>query len=114
LILLFQCIGINFPGLADEWDAVKEAYAAANRALGNIVKVTPSSKVVGDLANFMVSNSLNELTLVERAEELSFPKSVIEFMQARSLTRDSNSAPHRCVYVLLSNVATYQVELEWY
>jgi hypothetical protein len=68
-------------GLADEWDAVKEAYAAANRALGCIVKVTPSSKVVGDLANFMVTNSLNEHTLVERAGELSFPKSVVEFMQ---------------------------------
>lgn len=70
-------------GLADQWDAVKEAYAAANRALGNIVKVTPSSKVVGDLANFMVANDLDEHTLVERAADLSFPTSVIEFMQAR-------------------------------
>ena len=71
----------NDAGLADEWDAVKEAYAAANRALGNIVKVTPSSKVVGDLANFMVANSLDEHTLVEKAADLSFPNSVIEFMQ---------------------------------
>ena len=62
---------------------MKEAYAAANRALGNIVKVTPSSKVVGDLANFMVANDLDEQTLVERAEDLSFPSSVVEFMQAR-------------------------------
>lgn len=60
---------------------MKEAYAAANRSLGNIVKVTPSSKVVGDLANFMVANSLDEHSLVERAEELSFPTSVVEFMQ---------------------------------
>ena len=68
-------------GLADEWDAVKEAYAAANRALGNIVKVTPSSKVVGDLANFMVANKLDDASLVERAPDLSFPNSVVQFMQ---------------------------------
>ncbi|KAG2483618.1 hypothetical protein HYH03_017498 [Edaphochlamys debaryana] len=53
----------------------------ANRALGDIVKVTPSSKVVGDLAQFMVQNGLDERTLVERAESLSFPSSVVEFMQ---------------------------------
>lgn len=70
-------------GLAEQWDQVKEAYAAANRALGNIVKVTPSSKVVGDLANFMVANDLDEHSLVERAEDLSFPTSVVEFMQVR-------------------------------
>ena len=68
-------------GLGDSWDAVKAAYAAANRALGDIVKVTPSSKVVGDLAQFMVSNSLDEHTVVERAAELSFPASVVEYMQ---------------------------------
>jgi len=68
-------------GLGDEWDKVKIAYAAANRALGDIVKVTPSSKVVGDLAQFMVQNNLDEKTVVERAEELSFPGSVVEFMQ---------------------------------
>ena len=79
--LKFQSMSL---GLAEEWDSVKEAYAAANRALGNIVKVTPSSKVVGDLANFMVSNKLDEFSLVEQAESLSFPTSVIEFMQVRS------------------------------
>lgn len=43
--------------------------------------MTPSSKVVGDLAQFMVQNKLNRKTLQERADELSFPSSVIEFMQ---------------------------------
>ena len=51
------------------------------RALGDIVKVTPSSKVVGDLAQFMVQNDLDEHSVVERAEQLSFPGSVVEFMQ---------------------------------
>lgn len=82
-------------GLAEEWDKVKEAYAAANRALGNIVKVTPSSKVVGDLANFMVANGLDDTSLVERAGELTFPTSVIEFMQARP------AAPARSLTALL-------------
>ena len=69
-------------GLGSEWSKVKNAYAAANRALGDIVKVTPSSKVVGDLAQFMVSNAIeDEHTLVERAESLSLPSSVVEFLQ---------------------------------
>lgn len=53
----------------------------ADRALGDIVKVTPSSKVVGDLAQFMVQNELDEVSVVEKADQLSFPASVVEFMQ---------------------------------
>ena len=45
------------------------------------LKVTPSSKIVGDLAQFMVQNKLTSETLLERAEELSFPESVVQFMQ---------------------------------
>ena len=67
-------------GLGDEWDNVKEAYANANRLLGNIVKVTPSSKVVGDLAQFMVQNDLDEENILEKAEKLDFPSSVVDFM----------------------------------
>lgn len=61
-------------GLGEQWEKVKTAYAEANRALGDIVKVTPSSKVVGDLAQFMVQNNLNEQELVEKAENLSLPQ----------------------------------------
>jgi pyruvate carboxylase len=65
-----------------QWAQVQDAYAAANRALGDIVKVTPSSKVVGDLAQFMVSNGISdEHQLLARAADLSFPASVIEFFQ---------------------------------
>ena len=60
-------------GLGEQWEKVKTAYAQANRALGDIVKVTPSSKVVGDLAQFMVQNNLNEQELVDKAENLSLP-----------------------------------------
>jgi pyruvate carboxylase len=68
-------------GLAHRWPAIKRAYAAANRALGDLIKVTPSSKVVGDLAQFMVQNDLDEHQLVDQAETLSLPKSVLEFFQ---------------------------------
>lgn len=45
------------------------------------MQVTPSSKVVGDLAQFMVQNDLSEEEVMERAEELSFPQSVVEYLQ---------------------------------
>jgi pyruvate carboxylase len=68
-------------GLSDRWPAIKRAYAAANRLLGDLIKVTPSSKVVGDLAQFMVQNDLDEAAVLEQAGTLSFPVSVVEFLQ---------------------------------
>jgi pyruvate carboxylase len=68
-------------GLAERWPAIKHAYAAANRLCGDIIKVTPSSKVVGDLAQFMVQNDLSEDDVLAQAETLSFPRSVVEFFQ---------------------------------
>ena len=68
-------------GLGSSWTQIKEAYAAANRLLGDIVKVTPSSKVAGDLAQFMVQNSLTEAQVLAGAEQLSFPESVVEYFQ---------------------------------
>ncbi|CBZ53110.1 hypothetical protein NCLIV_028990 [Neospora caninum Liverpool] len=68
-------------GMADRWREIKRAYCIANRLLGNPPKVTPSSKVVGDLAQFLVQNKLDEETVLARAEELSFPSSVIEYFQ---------------------------------
>jgi len=68
-------------GLGSSWTQIKEAYAAANRLLGDIVKVTPSSKVVGDLAQYMVQNSLSEAQVLAQAETLSLPESVVEYFQ---------------------------------
>ncbi|KAJ2518441.1 pyruvate carboxylase [Coemansia sp. RSA 1939] len=76
--LLFQAQSL---GLGSRWNDVKDAYAEANRICGDLVKVTPSSKVVGDFAQFMVSNHLAADDVVERAATLSFPKSVVEFFQ---------------------------------
>ena len=60
---------------------MKRRYVDANALLGDVIKVTPSSKVVGDLAQFMVQNQLSKEDVEQRAEELSFPSSVVEFMQ---------------------------------
>ncbi|XP_035267705.1 pyruvate carboxylase, mitochondrial isoform X1 [Anguilla anguilla] len=68
-------------GLGNKFKAVKKAYAEANKLLGDLIKVTPSSKIVGDLAQFMVQNSLTRAEVEERADELSFPLSVVEFLQ---------------------------------
>ncbi|MEM6797080.1 MAG: pyruvate carboxylase, partial [Acidobacteriota bacterium] len=76
--LQFQATSL---GLAGRWRAIKKAYAEANQLLGDVIKVTPSSKVVGDLAQFMVQNDLDAEELVEQAETLSFPRSVVEFFQ---------------------------------
>jgi pyruvate carboxylase len=66
-------------GLGDRWGEVKKAYAEVNRMLGDIVKVTPSSKMVGDLALFMVQNNLTEEDIRRRGESLDFPASVVDF-----------------------------------
>lgn len=76
--LQFQAFSL---GLGEHFEKIKKAYAEANKLLGDLIKVTPTSKVVGDLAQFMVQNKLSAKEVEERAEDLSFPSSVIEFMQ---------------------------------
>jgi pyruvate carboxylase len=76
--LHFQAFSL---GQSEEWPLIKKAYANANEALGDIVKVTPSSKVVGDLALFMVQNKLDQHSLLAKADTLNFPTSVVEFFQ---------------------------------
>jgi len=68
-------------GLEARWSDIAGAYAAANQVLGDIVKVTPSSKVVGDLALFMVTNNLSAGDLVDPRTPLSYPRSVVEMLQ---------------------------------
>lgn len=65
-----------------DFEQVKQAYREVNKLLGGIVKVTPSSKVVGDFAIFMIQNKLTAETLYERGgKTLDFPESVVNFLQ---------------------------------
>ncbi len=68
-------------GLGHQFEAVKEMYRTVNGMLGDIVKVTPSSKMVGDLAIFMVQNDLTPNNIVERGEALTFPASVVNYFK---------------------------------
>ncbi len=68
-------------GLEHRWPAIAGAYADVNRLFGDIVKVTPTSKVVGDLAIFMVANDLSPADVVDPAREVAFPESVVSLFR---------------------------------
>ncbi|TKA53874.1 Pyruvate carboxylase [Rhodotorula sp. CCFEE 5036] len=70
-------------GLSGQWKAVVKAYIEANDLCGDIVKVTPSSKVVGDFAQFLVANKLTKQDVLDQADKLDFPSSVVEFFQGQ-------------------------------
>lgn len=76
--LLFQAQQL---GLGEKWAETKRAYREANYLLGDLVKVTPTSKVVGDLAQFMVSNKLTPDDVRRLANSLDFPDSVMDFFE---------------------------------
>lgn len=76
--LIFQAQQV---GLGEQWKETKKAYAEANRLLGDIVKVTPTSKVVGDFAQFMVSNKLSYDDVIAKASTLDVPASVLDFFE---------------------------------
>ncbi|WP_039871653.1 pyruvate carboxylase [Halobacillus sp. BAB-2008] len=68
-------------GLGNRWEEVKTMYRRVNDMFGDIVKVTPSSKVVGDMALYMVQNDLNEDDVYDKGDTLDFPDSVVELFQ---------------------------------
>lgn len=76
--LLFQSKQL---GLSGRFAEVKKAYALANKLLGDIPKVTPSSKTVGDLAQFIVTTKTSEEDLINNAATLPLPNSVVEYFQ---------------------------------
>jgi len=76
--LLFQSKQL---GLTEKWPEIKKKYAEANIILGDIPKVTPSSKVVGDLAQFLVAQNLDEQSVLDQAETLAFPESVVQYLR---------------------------------
>jgi pyruvate carboxylase len=87
-------------GLGDKWDEIKEMYQTVNMMFGDIVKVTPSSKVVGDMALFMVQNELTEQDIYDRGDELSYPDSVVSFFQGE-LGQPVGGFPEKLQQVIL-------------
>ncbi|TNF27260.1 MAG: biotin/lipoyl-binding protein, partial [Bacteroidetes bacterium] len=66
-------------GLAEKFEEIKLMYAEVNKLFGDVVKVTPSSKVVGDMALYLVSNGLTIQDVREKGDTISFPESVVDF-----------------------------------
>jgi len=68
-------------GLEHRWSEVSQAYADVNRLFGDIVKVTPTSKVVGDMALMMVANDLTPAQVADPAHDVAFPESVVSLFK---------------------------------
>jgi pyruvate carboxylase len=68
-------------GLGHKFNEVKEMYKSVNEMLGDIVKVTPSSKAVGDMAIFMVQNELTPENIYEKAKDIDFPDSIVSYFE---------------------------------
>ncbi|MEQ9738334.1 MAG: pyruvate carboxylase [Algiphilus sp.] len=68
-------------GLESRWPEVAQAYADVNQLFGDIVKVTPTSKVVGDMALFLMANNLSTTDVLDPEREIAFPESVISLMR---------------------------------
>ncbi len=70
-------------GLMDKWEDIKDMYHRVSMMFGDLIKVTPSSKIVGDMALFMVQNELSEEDIYAKGDILDFPASVVEFFEGR-------------------------------
>ena len=68
-------------GLEDRFHEITKMYGDVNLLFGDIIKVTPSSKVVGDMAQYLVSNNLTVQDVLERGDTISFPQSVVSFFK---------------------------------
>ncbi|WP_271423663.1 pyruvate carboxylase [Aequorivita sinensis] len=93
-------------GLGDRFDEVKKMYEQVNGMFGNLVKVTPSSKVVGDMAIFMVTNNLTPEDVMQRGEDISFPESVINFFKG-DLGQPIGGFPKELQKIILKNNVAY-------
>jgi pyruvate carboxylase len=70
-------------GVGDRWHEVGRTYAAVNQLFGDIVKVTPTSKVVGDMTLFMIANNITPAMVLDPNREIAFPESVVEFFEGK-------------------------------
>lgn len=93
-------------GLEDKFDTIKLNYAIANKLFGDIVKVTPSSKVVGDMAMFMTANNYTEQDIFERGDAMSFPESVKGLMRG-DLGQPEGGFPKAIQKIILKDELPY-------
>ncbi len=93
-------------GLEDKFPEVTKMYGEVNRLFGDIVKVTPSSKVVGDMAQYLISNKLTVQDVMEKGETISFPQSVIGFFKG-DLGQPVGGFPKKLQKIILKDEKPY-------
>jgi len=93
-------------GLEGKFPEVTKMYGEVNQLFGDIVKVTPSSKVVGDMAQYMISNSLSVKDILEKGDTISFPQSVISFFKG-DLGQPVGGFPKELQKIILKDQVPY-------
>ena len=93
-------------GLEDKFSTIKKNYKEVNELFGNIVKVTPSSKVVGDMAMYLTANNFTAQEVLEKSETMAFPESVINFFKG-DLGQPYQGFPKDVQKSILKNIKPY-------
>lgn len=93
-------------GLGDKFEEIKDTYAEVNQMFGDLIKVTPSSKVVGDMAQYMVSNGLTVEDIQKKGATISFPESVQSFFRG-DLGQPTGGFPKKLQKTVLKNQKPY-------
>ncbi|MAP02042.1 MAG: pyruvate carboxylase [Flavobacteriales bacterium] len=93
-------------GLEEKFETIKNNYKQVNELFGNIVKVTPSSKVVGDMALFLTANNFSCKDVLENGDTMSFPDSVINFFKG-DLGQPYKGFPKDVQKIILKNIEPY-------
>lgn len=94
--------------IADRWGEIAQTYAEVNKMFGDIVKVTPTSKVVGDMTLFMISSGLSTKDILSTETDISFPESVIQFFQG-NLGQPPSGFPTELQKKVLNGVSSITV-----
>ena len=93
-------------GLEEKFSTIKKNYKEVNELFGNIVKVTPSSKVVGDMAMYLTANDYTAAEVLEKSEAMAFPESVINFFKG-DLGQPYQGFPKDVQKSILKNIKPY-------
>jgi len=93
-------------GLEDKFPEVTRMYGEVNKLFGDIIKVTPSSKVVGDMAQYLISNGYSIEDVKEKGDSISFPQSVISYFRG-DLGQPDGGFPKELQKIVLKNEKAY-------
>jgi len=93
-------------GLEQKFPEITDMYADVNELFGDIIKVTPSSKVVGDMAQYLISNGLTTQDVLEKGDTLSYPQSVISFFKG-DLGQPVGGFPKKVQKIVLKDEKPY-------